>query len=476
MKKRNKKKVIIFGAGPAGLAAATRLVENMIDVTVVEKEDQVGGISKTKEYKGYRFDLGGHRFFTKSDEVNKLWEETLGQDFITRPRLSRIYYNNKLFDYPVKAGNALKGLGVWQSCLVGFSYIKAKLFPQKEETNFEQWVSNRFGKRLYRIFFKTYTEKLWGIPCTEIQAEWAAQRIKGLSLFSALKNALIPDKSGKIKTLIDEFKYPKYGPGMMYEKMASEILSKGGNVLTETEVIKINRNNFTIKDIEIRRNNKSEKLSATDFISSMPITKLVEIMDPVAPKEVLQAARNLSYRSFITASVILKTKNFLPDTWIYVHSPEVKLGRIQNFKAWSPYMVPDKDHIALGLEYFCTEGDDLWSMKDRDLLELAVSELEKIGLGKVNQFVDGFVVRVPKAYPTYDSSYPKNIKVIKKFLTHFKNIQPIGRYGMFKYNNMDHSILTGLYAADNVLGSNKNIWEINADQEYHEESKKTTSK
>jgi len=464
--------VIIFGAGPAGLAAADKLVKNKKKVLIVEKEDQVGGISKTKEYKGYRFDLGGHRFFTKSKEVNKLWDETLGKDFLKRPRLSRIYYQNKFFDYPVKPMNALRGLGIFESFMILGSYMKVKIFPSKEEKNFEQWVSNRFGKRLFNHFFRSYTEKLWGIPCTEIQAEWAAQRIKGLSLTSALKNALFPDKSGKIKTLIDEFKYPKYGPGMMYDKMAENVVKMGATLLKETEIVQVNEKGGKVGSVVVKdKEGKEKTFEADNFLSSMPLTSLVASLSEKAPKAVLEAAKNLHYRSFITISVILEADNPFPDTWIYIHSPEVKMGRIQNFRSWSPYMVPDKKHVALGLEYFATEGDDLWDMPDKKLIDLALNELEQIHLGKKKDYVDGFVIRVPKAYPVYDSTYPENIKVVRGYLEKIQNLQPIGRYGMFKYNNMDHSILTGIYAADNILGAKNNVWEVNADQEYHEEKK-----
>jgi len=468
----NKIEVAIFGAGPAGLAAASKLVKNGKDTIVFEKDKQVGGISKTIEFKGYRFDLGGHRFFTKSREVNELWTETLGQDFLTRPRLSRIFYKNKFFDYPVKPLNALRGLGFVESLFILFDYLKTKLFPYNEEKTFEQWVSNRFGKRLFNHFFKSYTEKLWGIPCDQIQAEWAAQRIKGLSLTSALKNALFPDKSGKIKTLIDEFQYPKYGPGMMYERLAKDIEDIGGKVFLNQEVAGINHENFKVKSATIKNlAGETKEYFADHFLSSMPITELVKRLSPAPPKEVIAAAGKLTYRSFITVSVILNSANSFPDTWIYVHSPEVKMGRIQNFKQWSPFMVPDQTKTALGLEYFCTEGDALWNMSDKDLLALGMKELEKIGLGREKDFVDGFVARAAKTYPVYDATYPENIKIVRNYLDKFPNLQPIGRYGMFKYNNMDHSILTGLYAAENILGQNHDIWSVNADQEYHEEKK-----
>lgn len=469
----HKSDVIVFGAGPAGLAAATKLVEHNKRIIIFEKEAMVGGISKTIEFKGNRFDLGGHRFFTKSKEVNTLWEKTLGPDFITRPRLSRIYYRNKFFDYPIKPMNALLGLGVFTSISVLLSYILTKFFPYKEEKTFTQWVSNRFGKKLFNIFFKTYTEKLWGIPCDQIQAEWAAQRIKGLSLTTAVKNALFPDKSGKIKTLIDEFKYPKLGPGMMYARMAENIEKSGGSVLKENDVVKINHDNFTVKSIVVKDGNRNEQEYFADFfLSSMPITDLVKRLSPAAPEKALEAANALTYRSFITISVILDSSISFPDTWIYIHSPEVKMGRIQNFKQWSPHMVADKNKVALGLEYFCTEGDELWDMSDKDLIELGLTELEKIHLGKKTDYVEGFVARVPKAYPTYDSTYPENMQIVKEYVKQFSNLQPIGRYGMFKYNNMDHSILSGLYAAENVLGAHHDIWSVNADQEYHEEAKK----
>jgi len=468
--------VVIIGAGPAGLAAGIKLVKAGKKVLIVEKESHVGGISKTIEYKGYRFDLGGHRFFTKSKEVNDLWNETLGKDFITRPRLSRIYYQNKFFAYPVKPLNALKGLGLKESILILASYIKIKIFPYKKEDTFEEWVTNRFGKKLYNTFFKAYTEKLWGIPCNQIQAEWAAQRIKGLSMVSALKNAILPDKKGKIKTLIDKFNYPKLGPGMMYDKMAENFIKMGGTLITEVKINSLDVKGGKVVDASLKSKNGEVRVSADFFISSMPITFLVKVLDPAVDPKTLKAANKLTYRSFITVGLILNSKNPFPDTWIYVHSPEAKMGRIQNFENWSPFMVPNKKHTALGLEYFCTEGDELWNFDDKDLIELGLNELEFIKLGKKKDFVDGFVTRVPKTYPVYDSAYPKNLKIIKEYLENIENLQPVGRYGMFKYNKMDHSILAGIYAAENILGANHNIWEVNADQEYYEEGKSEKKK
>ncbi len=465
----NKINTIIIGAGPAGLACGVTLVNNNKDILVLEKEKQVGGISKTVEYKGYRFDLGGHRFFTKSREVEDLWNKTLQKDFPTRPRLSRIYYNNKFFYYPLKPFNALFNLGIFTSFSVLGSYVKIKIFPINKEKTFDQWVSNRFGKKLFEIFFETYTEKLWGIPCNQIQAEWAAQRIKGLSLSRAVKNALFPDKKEKIKTLIDKFKYPKYGPGMMYEKMADNINNTGSKVMKNKNVEKINWKNNKIFSVEVsNKENITEEFKANSFVSSMPISELVLKMNPKPPVDVLKSAKNLKYRSFIIISLILDKKECFPDNWVYIHSPEVKLGRIQNFKNWSIHMLKDKNKTVLGMEYFCNENDNFWNKKDGFLINQALEELEKIKLGEKDKFIDGYVARVPKAYPVYDEDYKNNLEKIKSFLNKFENLQIIGRNGMFKYNNMDHSILTGIYAAKNILGENNDLFSVNVDKEYHE--------
>ena len=463
--------VVIFGAGPAGLAAALKLTEGGCKVNVFEMNDQVGGISRTINFKGYRFDLGGHRFFTKSEEVDNLWKRTLGEDFIVRPRLSRIYYRNKFFYYPLRPANSLMGLGAVTCFGAVLSYFKSKLFPYVEENTFEQWVSNRFGKMLYNIFFKTYTEKLWGIPCSEIRAEWAAQRIKGLSLMTVVKHAFFPDKNGRVKTLIDKFHYPRQGPGMMYEKMAGNIVRGGGVINYNSKVKELRHvNNKVVSVLVSEKSGGVREYNANYHISSLPITELVQSLVPRATSAVLTAAGNLRYRSFVLVGVILDMENPFPDTWIYVHSPEVRLGRIQNFGNWSPHMLASPDKTSLGLEYFCTEGDDLWSMSDEHLVQLGLNELVKLKLVNSSAFLDGFVVRIPKAYPVYDSTYSNNLRIVKEYLGTFSNLQPVGRYGMFKYNNMDHSILTGMFAAENILGGNHDIWAVNTDQEYQEES------
>ncbi|MCX7709397.1 MAG: NAD(P)/FAD-dependent oxidoreductase [Clostridia bacterium] len=470
------KKVVVMGAGPAGLSAGYALAKKGLDVSLFESENQVGGISKTVQYKGYHFDLGGHRFFTKFDEVNKLWNEVLGDSFRKTPRLSRIYYKNKFFNYPLTPMNALLGVGILDTFVIVASYLKSRLMPFKEEETFEQWTSNRFGKRLYSIFFKTYTEKVWGIPCSEIQAEWAAQRIKGLSLMSAIMNALFKSKKNNIKTLIDQFDYPTYGPGMMYNEMKNKIQTMGGSISQNSKVTRVNHKDGKIVSIEITDpRGKRNVFKGSDFVSSIPVTELVSILSPSPDPEVLEAAKKLSYRSIITVDIIINRKDVFPDNWIYIHSPEVKLGRIQNFKNWSREMVPDTNKTSLGLEYFCNENDKFWNMPDEELFKLAASEIEKISICKASEIEDYTIIRVPKAYPVYSKGYRTNIEIIKNYLTKFENLQLVGRYGLFKYNNMDHSILTGLFAAENILKEAilHNTWDVNTDDEYHEEYKES---
>ncbi|MCX7921190.1 MAG: NAD(P)/FAD-dependent oxidoreductase [Clostridia bacterium] len=467
-------KVVIMGAGPAGLAAGYELQKSGINVHLLEADKQVGGISKTIKYKDYYFDLGGHRFFTKSEEVNALWNEILGECFKKTPRLSRIYYKNSFFNYPLTAMNALLGVGFIDTFMILASYLSSKLVPYRREETFEEWVSNRFGKKLYKIFFKTYTEKVWGIPCSKIQAEWAAQRIKGLSLKAAICNALFKPKDKKIKTLIDEFDYPVYGPGMMYNEMENKITNYGGSVSLNSRVVKVNRDNYKVKSIEyIDGEGRIQVQDGSSFISSIPVTELVKILNPSPDIEVLEAAECLKYRSIITVDIIINKRELFPDNWIYVHSPEVKLGRIQNFKNWSKNMVPDDSKTTLGLEYFCDENDELWNMPDKELFKLAASEIEKVKICKRMDIEDYTIVRVPKAYPVYMLGYRQSIDTIENYIKKFDNLQLIGRYGLFKYNNMDHSIMTGLYAAKNIINGSDlyNTWSVNTDEEYHEEKK-----
>lgn len=465
-----RKKVIIVGAGPAGLTAGYEALKSGFDVLILEEEKQVGGISKTVEHNGYRFDIGGHRFFSKSELINDWWDNILREKFIRVSRLSRIYYNKKFFAYPLKPFNAFWGLGPIESFFIFLSYVKAKSFPVKDESNFEAWIVNRFGKRLFRTFFKTYTEKVWGVPCNEIKAEWAAQRIKGLSLISAVVNAFFKPKKSKIKTLIDEFKYPVLGPGMMWEEVKFQIKDKGGEIITEAKVKGFRLNGSKFISVLVEINGMAEEIIGDYFLSTMPIRDLIKGIIPEPPKDVLESGGNLNYRDFLTVSLVIDKKDIFPDNWIYIHDPEVKMGRIQNFKNWSKKMVPDENKTCLGLEYFCFEGDDLWNMPDKDLIALGKKEIEQIGFAKQSEVLDGAVVRMKKAYPVYDGGYIENLNIIKNYLSEINNLQLIGRNGMHRYNNQDHSMLTAIYAVRNLAGENNDLWKINADAEYHEES------
>lgn len=477
MTEHHDKRVVIIGAGPAGLTAAYELCKAHVASVLLEKEGAVGGLSRTFNYKGYYFDIGGHRFFTKVKAVEKTWQEILPNgDFLRRKRLSRIYYNKKFFYYPLRVSSTLFNLGLWNSFLITLSYFQAQLFPAEREETFEHWVTNRFGKRFYRLFFKTYTEKVWGIPCNEITAEWAAQRIKDLSLLSALKNVFLRraarNGGGVIKTLIDEFDYPKRGPGMMWETMASSVQQQGADLRLGAEVARIVWESGQVKAVEVTITGQKELIQGSHFISSMPIRELIQKLDPPAPKSVRAAATNLHYRDFLIVVLIASKADLFPDNWIYIHDPDVKLGRIQNFKNWSPHMVPDASKTCLGLEYFCFESDGLWTMPDRELIELGKQELETLGLVKASEVEDGLVARVQKAYPVYDATYKQSLKEIRQFLGPLDNLQLVGRNGMHKYNNQDHSMLTAMLAVKNILGASYNLWEVNADHQYHEQINK----
>jgi len=465
----DEKHVVIIGAGPAGLTAAYELAKLEVHPTVLEKGDRVGGLARTEDYKGFYFDMGGHRFFTKVWEVKKVWHEVLGKDFLRRPRLSRIYYDGKFFDYPLKPINALFGLGVWESIRIVLSYLRWQISPYRREESFEQWVTNRFGKRLFEIFFKSYTEKVWGISCSELKAEWAAQRIKDLSLKTVLLSMFLKPKE-TIKTLIEEFDYPRRGPGMMWNSIKETIEKNGGEVRLNSGVVGIQRNGKGIESVVVGYNGNKETIRGTHFISSMPVTEFVAKLDPPAPPAVCAAAQRLKYRDFLTVCVIVNKPDLFPDNWIYIHDPAVKVGRIQNFKNWSLEMIPDPAKSSLGLEYFCTEGDELWNMSDDELINLSRYELEHIGLVSGADVEDGCVFRIPKAYPIYDADYHDYLAIVKDFVGSLQNYQTIGRNGLHRYNNQDHAMLTGMLAVRNLmLGEKNDLWNVNADQEYHEE-------
>ncbi len=466
-------RTVVIGGGPAGLTAAYLLSKQGYAVTVLEGDNIVGGISRTAQYKGYRFDIGGHRFFTKIKPVEDLWYEILGEDFISVPRLSRIHYDGKFFDYPLKAANALAGLGLWRAFRILASYLKAHWWPNPVEENFEQWVTNRFGKVLYETFFKTYTEKVWGIPCTEIRAEWAAQRIQGLSLAKAILSAASLNKrSDKIKTLINEFQYPRLGPGQMWETCTDRIRGMGNQVLLEHWVTAVEHKDGKCVAVRAKTAQGEKRFECEHVINTSAIKDLVSFLDPAVPAKVRAAADGLRYRDFLVVALMLEAENLFPDNWIYIHTPGVKVGRIQNFNNWSKAMVPVQGHTCLGLEYFCFEGDGLWTSKDADLVALAKKEFLSLELTSPDvKVVDGAVIRMPKAYPIYDGEYREHLDNVRAFIDAVPNLHTVGRNGMHKYNNADHSMLTAMFALQNMQGAKHDIWEVNTDFEYHEEQK-----
>src|SRR2546426_3858816 len=462
-------RVVVIGAGPAGLTAARELTKAGLRPVVIEKRARVGGLARTEIFKGFRFDMGGHRFFTKVEEVKKIWREVLGQDFLQRPRLSRIYYNRRFFYYPLRPLNALLKLGPFVAARIVLSYLRWQFFPHPREDTFEQWVTNRFGRRLFRIFFKTYTEKVWGIPCSELRAEWAAQRIKDLSLKTALLHMLVRPRT-TIRTLIEEFEYPRLGPGMIWEAVAADIQRHRAVLRLESEVVSVRRTGHRVDGVVVRAAGREELIEGAHFISSMPVTELVAKLSPAPPAEVRAAAAKLVYRDFLTVCLIVRKPALFADNWIYVHSPEVQVGRIQNFKNWSPDMVPDAGKTSLGLEYFCAENDSLWNMPDAELVELGKRELEQIGLARAADVEDGCVFRNEKAYPVYDAGYRDCLATVRAFVDGLENLQTIGRNGLHRYNNQDHAMLTGVLAARNLLLDQQNdLWSVNTEQEYHEQ-------
>lgn len=471
--------VAIIGAGPAGLTAAYLLAKNNVEVAVLEADPiYVGGISRTATYKGFHFDIGGHRFFSKSKAVEDFWTEILPNDMLERPRSSRIFYDGKFFAYPLRAFEALTKLGVFRSMLCLLSWLKARVFPVPNPKNFEDWVTNQFGKRLFNIFFKSYTEKVWGMSCKDISADWAAQRIKGLSLGSAIKNALFPsrsceNKSKVIKTLINSFKYPRKGPGMMWEACAEKTKALGGQIEMGSRVTgcAYDERSETWQVRYLGNDGVSRTLEARHVISSAPIRELARGLIPPVSRPAQEAAESLKYRDFLTVMLILKERHMFEDNWIYIHDPSVQVGRIQNFRSWSPEMVPDPDKACYGLEYFCFEHDGLWDSSDPELIELAKKELIQIGLAQEGDIVDGCVVRQKKAYPVYDDDYAKHVATIRRELEeNYPNLHLVGRNGMHKYNNQDHAMMTAMLCVENILAETKlyDLWQVNGDAEYHE--------
>jgi protoporphyrinogen oxidase len=459
--------VAVLGAGPAGLTAAYALTKAGVPVTVIEASPHVGGIARTETYKGFRFDIGGHRFLTKLPEVQALWEEWLGDELLRVRRLSRINYGGRFFDYPLRLPNVLGHLGVAESLRIGFSYLRARISPIAPEDSFEDWVTNRFGDRLYRTFFKIYTEKVWGVPCTVIRAEWAAQRIRGLSLTRALQHTLLRQQTPA--SLAEAFYYPRLGPGQMWERAAELVRAAGGDIRMNAIVDGLHHEHGQITSVIVQSGGERLRIPVRGVISSIPLPSLIRRLDSALPPAALHAAERLKFRDFLIVVLILKTPEIFPDQWIYVHSPDVKVGRIQNFKNWSAALVPDTTRTSLGMEYFCDVGDAVWAMSDEALGALAASELERIGLAPASLVEDSCVIRQRRAYPVYDVEYRGHVDALRRTLRTFRNLQTIGRNGMHRYNNQDHSMLTGLLAAANVLGANHDLWDVNTERSYYEE-------
>jgi protoporphyrinogen oxidase len=463
--------VVIAGAGPGGLTAAYQLTKRGQHPVVLEADDVVGGISRTVVRDGWRFDLGGHRFFTKVPEVEALWHEILPEgDFLLRPRMSRIFYEGKYYDYPLKALNALRNLGLTESFLCGLSYLRARLRPPKDQGDYESWLVARFGWRLYRTFFKTYTERVWGVEVSQMPSDWAAQRIKNLDLGKAILNALLPKRNQtEITTLIEEFQYPKLGPGMMWEVCAEKVEAAGGTVRLGSPLTEIRVADGRARSVVYRHDGVEHEVAASHVISTMPMRELVHTLSPPPPAEVLAAADGLHYRDYLTVALVVPESRSFPDNWIYIHAPEVNVGRIQNYGSWSPYLVKD-GRTCLGLEYFVFEGDEMWEMADDDLIALGTKELGELGLIEPGDVEAGYVVRVPKAYPYYDFAYKANVDTIRRYLEdHAPNVHPVGRNGMHKYNNQDHSMYTAMLTVENIFGASHDIWSVNVEEEYHEE-------
>jgi len=470
--------VVVIGAGPAGLTAAYQLTKAGRRVVVLESDEVVGGISRTVERDGWRFDIGGHRFFTKVQPVEDLWHEILPEgDFLTRPRMSRIYYGGKFYDYPIRPLNALRNLGLSEAVLCVASYLWVRVRPPKDQRNLEGYIVASYGRRLYSHFFKTYNEKVWGVPASQLSADWGAQRIKGMSLFKAVWEPVRAktfggreERSKQVTSLIEEFQYPKLGPGMMWERCCELVRAAGGTVGFASPVVGIERGPQGAEAVVYENEGRKVRIVADHVISSMPFSELARAMDPPPPPRVLAAAGDLHYRDFLTVALVVPESASFPDNWIYIHDPNVKMGRVQNYASWSPFLVKD-GRTCLGLEYWVMEGDETWQTPDAELVELATKELEAIGLASAEMVERGYVVRVPKAYPVYDEGYRAAVETIRHWLAdEVPNVHAVGRNGMHKYNNQDHSMYTAMLTVENIVGGARHdIWAVNVEEEYQEE-------
>ena len=463
-------RVAVIGAGPAGITAAYKLQLGGVEVTLYEASSSVGGMAKSFELWGQTVDLGPHRFFSSDPRVNEFWLESLDYQYVMVNRLTRIFYKNRFFSYPIQAKNALLGLGIIEAFRCVASYAVVKFKPGNDESKFDTWVINRFGKRLFQIFFKSYTEKLWGIKCSLLDADFAAQRIKKLSLFEAIKSALFGNQGNKHRTLVDEFAYPKLGAGDVYTRLANKFIAAGGILKVNTKVTEV-----TLSENQVKISIAENASQVFDHVvSTMPLTQLVQKIG--APSKVLEKTKELKFRNTILVYLKVEGRNPFPDQWIYVHAENLQTGRITNFRNWSQEINKNQSSNIICLEYWCNDEDEIWKWDSEKLIELATKELYATNLVDKNSISEGFVQRVPKCYPVYSSGYREILEPIQNYLKGIKSITPIGRYGSFKYNNQDHSILMGLLACENILGhSNTDLWSINTDYEYQESTRITST-
>jgi protoporphyrinogen oxidase len=460
------KKVAVIGAGPAGMTAAYELAKQGVQVDIYEASDSIGGMSKSIKLWDQTVDIGPHRFFSNDTRVNKIWLEVVGRDYKMVNRLTRIYYKRKFFFYPVRLFNALKNLGVVEATQSAFSFLKEKIIPTKDKGTFESWVIQRFGKRLYEIFFKEYTEKLWGIKCTELDSDFSAQRIKKLSLWEAFKGALFKGTTKKHKTLVDVFAYPIEGTGMVYMRMADFIRNNGGSIYLKTPVEKIITENKTAKAIQLTDGSVKEY---DTIVSSMPLTVMVSRL-PDVPQKIIENCKKLKFRNTIIVYLHVNGDSLFPDNWLYINSDDVKTGRITNFRNWVPQLYGNKKTSILAMEYWCYDEDEIWKEDNVKLIDLAIQEIKITGLTKDAEILNGHVYRIPRCYPVYSTGYKEQLKPVEDYLKTINNLIPIGRYGSFKYNNQDHSILMGFLAAENIVKSaGYDLWEINTDYESYQE-------
>jgi protoporphyrinogen oxidase len=459
-----RRRVVIVGAGPAGLTASYALMQAKVPSVVLEQALQVGGLARTVEHRGFLFDIGGHRFFTRSEEVKRIWREVLPDGFLRVRRLSRIYYRGRFFQYPLALGDALGQMGVVESAWVLASYMRKRLFPIRDETNLDAWMSNRFGRRLYLMFFRAYTEKVWGLPPSRIRSEWAKQRIRTLTLWGAIRSALLP-RLRRPRSLTAEFDYPERGPGMLWQRMTEILEAAGHPVLLGRNVTRVLRTGSRVEAVVAGRGASEELHPGTDFVATMPLADLVLALDPPLDAETLAHARALRHRAFVNVALVLRRGDLFPDNWIYVHTPDIGVARIQNYRNWSPAMVPQPDRTCLGMEYFCSEGDAQWARSDACWVEAGKADLERLGLARADEVEDGVVVRQPKAYPVYDSAYHAHVDHLRRALVGFDNLQMAGRNGLHRYDNQDQAMLTALSAARRVLGEGCDAWAVQGGEE-----------